>query len=86
MKATPVHCTAETRSPDILLLLLCRERKKAHLDVLQQRVSLLERTNSSLSEQLALRESEVLQLKSRLGEIAGQQTQFSYTLSGLTYV
>lgn len=51
---------------------LCRERKKAHLDVLQQRVSLLERTNSSLSEQLALREAEVLHLKSRLGDVTGE--------------
>lgn len=74
IKAAAVHYTAETSRPDILFS--CRERKKAHLDVLQQRVSLLERTNSSLNEQLALRESEMLQLKSRLGDIAGQQNHF----------
>ena len=72
VEAIAVHLTAETHSPDTLLLLSCRERKKAHLDVLQQRLSLLEKTNSSLREQLALRVSEVLQLKSRLGDIAGQ--------------
>lgn len=49
----------------------CRERKKAHLDVLQQKVSLLEKTNIALSEQLALREAEVLQLKSRLDDVTG---------------
>lgn len=49
-----------------------RERKKAHLDMLQQKVSLLEKTNCTLSEQLGLREAEVRQLKSRLGDVTGQ--------------
>ena len=42
-----------------------RERKKAQLQVLQQRVRTLEQENTSLAQALALRDAEIKRLKDR---------------------
>lgn len=59
----------------IVLSVTCyRERKKAHTDVLAQKVSLLEKSNRSLIQQLAAKSEEVTFLKSQLkGELTGDQ-------------
>ena len=49
----------------IRIHVLCRERKKAQLQVLQQRVRVLEQENSSLSQALTSRDSEIRRLKDR---------------------
>ena len=48
-----------------LVLILHRERKKAQLQVLQQRVRTLEQENTSLSHALSMRDAEIRRLKDR---------------------
>ena len=45
--------------------MLCRERKKAQLQVLQQRVRTLEQENTGLTQALSIRDAEIKRLKER---------------------
>lgn len=55
---------------------LSRERKKAQLQVLQQRVRVLEQENSSLSQVLSMRDAEIRRLKDRAtGQTKGARSR-----------